>query len=192
MIFHSCAISSVCWPMDRPVRGSPTAGGCGASSDGEKPLNTFSLSMNGFCWPSLTRRCANFFETTIGASEVVSEPMAMPLSISPVAILAAMRGRLQAGAAGLQHGDAGRGRRELGAEHASRARFQSFECETTAPPTTSSMCTPFSLYLSTRPFSAPSASRGWTGRRRACWSGRTECARRRSPPRAEGSGHETP
>jgi len=28
---------------------------------------------------------------------------------------------------------------------ASRARFQSFECETTAPPTTSSMCTPARL-----------------------------------------------
>ena len=35
------------------------------------------------------RRCANFFENTIGASDVVSEPTAMPLSISPVAILAA-------------------------------------------------------------------------------------------------------
>ena len=36
---------------------------------------------------------------------------------------------------------------------ASRAMFQSFECVTTAPPITSSICTPLRRNLSTMPFS---------------------------------------
>ena len=37
---------------------------------------------------------------------------------------------------------------------ASRVRLKSLACVMTAPPTTSSMCSPSSLYFSTRPFSA--------------------------------------
>ena len=104
--------------MERPVRGSPTLGGCGASSPGEKPLKAPSRCPIDLAFCTSTRRCANFCLKTIGASEVVSEPMAMPHSISPVAILACEhRRRLQAGAARLLDGDAGRGGGELGAEH---------------------------------------------------------------------------
>src|SRR5882672_4630451 len=74
--------------MDRPVRGSLTLGGCGASSPGEKPLKAESLWPIDLAFCASTSRCANFSLNTIGASEVVSEPMAMPHSISPVAILA--------------------------------------------------------------------------------------------------------
>ena len=82
----------------------------------------------------------------MGASEVVSDPMPMPHSISPTAILAAMpmdAWRLvpQAWIRVVP----GVVRASLVPMTASRAMFQSLEWVTTAPPTTSSMCTPASL-----------------------------------------------
>src|ERR671924_1793780 len=76
--------------MDRPVRGSFTDGGRGPSSAGENPFSTLSLSHTVFCWAHCVTRVENFFENTIGASEVVSAPIAIPLSIWPEAILAAI------------------------------------------------------------------------------------------------------
>jgi hypothetical protein len=104
--------------MDRPVRGSLTLGGCGASSPGEKPLKAASLCPIDLAFCASTSRCANFSLKTIGASEVVSEPMAMPHSISPVAILAwIIDAACRLVPARLLDSDAGRGRRQLGAEH---------------------------------------------------------------------------
>ena len=142
--------------MERPVRGSPTLGGCGASSPGEKPLKAENRSPIDLAFCTSTRRWANFCLNTIGASEVVSEPMAMPLSVWPVAILAPIMAaacRLVPQACWIvTPGVVGA---SLVFSTASRARFQSLEWETTAPPTASSMCTPFRSYLSTRPLSVP-------------------------------------
>ena len=105
-----------------------------------------------FC--ASTSRWANFSLNTMGASDVVSEPMAMPHSIWPTAILAAIpmaACRLVPQACCMvMPGVVGA---SFEPSTASRARFQSLECETTAPPTASSMCTPASLYFSTRPLS---------------------------------------
>ena len=152
---HSCAISSVCCPIDSPVRGSLTFGGCGASSAGEKPLKAARRWPIDLAFCASTSRWANFSLNTIGASEVVSEPMAMPDSICPVAILAcriiaACRLVPQACCKVMPGVDGA----SLLPSTASRARFQSLEWVTTAPPIASSICTPFKLYLSTRPFSA--------------------------------------
>ena len=67
--------------MFSPVRGSPTDGGCGASSAGDRPLNTLILSHIDFFCVICVRRLAKRLENTIGASDVVSEPIAMPHSI---------------------------------------------------------------------------------------------------------------
>ena len=132
--------------MESPVRGSATDGGSGASSPGEKPWNTFTLSRKVFCCEALVRRCASFFDTTIGASDVVSEPTAMALSISPAAIFAALPSapcRLVPHACMIvMPGVEGA---SSVPSTASRVRLKSFECVTTAPPTTSSMCWPFRL-----------------------------------------------
>ncbi len=82
----------------------------------------------------------------------------MPHSIWPVAILAPRPKRaLQAGAAGLHHGDGRRGRRESRCRSPPRGRGSSpWRGSTTAPPTTSSICAPCSAKRSTRP---PSAAR---------------------------------
>ena len=141
--------------MLRPVRGSATDGGRGASSPGEKPRNTLSLAPSDFCIERSRSRVASFFETTIGGSEVVSEPTAMPHSISPLAILAPMPiaacSEVPQAWIMVMPGVVGA---SLVPITASRARFQSREWVTTAPPTTSSMCWPASLYLSTSPLSA--------------------------------------
>ena len=105
-----------------------------------------------FC--ASTRRCANFCLKTMGASEVVSEPMAMPHSVSPVAILAPIMAaacRLVPQACSMVV--PGVERPSLVPSTASRAKFQSLEWETTAPPIASSMCTPFKSYLSDSPLS---------------------------------------
>ena len=80
----------------------------------------------------------------------------MPHSISPVAILAWI---IEAACRLVPHacwmvmpGVVGA---SLVLSTASRARFQSLECVTTAPPIASSMCTPFRLYLSTSPLRTP-------------------------------------
>ena len=128
------------------MRGSATEGGSGANSRGENPLKAPSFSPNERpCWAA-TSRFASGFDTTIGASEVVSEPHAIPDSISPMAILAAMpmaawRPVPQAWI-NVMPGVVGA---SLVPRTASRARFQSRECETTAPPTTSSIWTPARL-----------------------------------------------
>ena len=78
----------------------------------------------------------------------------MPLSLAPVAILppimmAACR-LVPHACTSVVPGVAGD---SLEPSTASRARFQSRECDTTAPPTASSISAPFRSNLSTRPFS---------------------------------------
>ena len=77
----------------------------------------------------------------MGASDVVSEPTAMAHSISPVAIFAALPRppcRLVPHACIMVMPGVEALRRVPST--ASRVRLKSFECVTTAPPTTSSMC----------------------------------------------------
>ena len=138
--------------MLRPVRGSLVLGGCGESSVGEKSLKMESRSITVRARCKATSRCANLRLNTIGASLVVSAPQAIPLSIWPMAILAPMSMAacklVPQACCMVMPGVVGA---SLVSMTASRARFQSRECETTAPPTTSPMATPASLYLSTSP-----------------------------------------
>ena len=130
--------------MDLPVRGSPTPGNSGLSSENEKPLSRAPMR-----WPklfamlALSRRRRRRGFTAIGTSEVVSEPPPMPTSIWPSAILLAMattlsrpvpqaRCRVMPGVIGDRPEDS----------VASRARFQSDECLSTAPIATSPSTSP--------------------------------------------------
>ena len=106
-------------------------------------MKTLTLSSVLFCCVSWLRRAANFLENTIGGSDVVSEPIAMALSIWPVAIFAA---EPIAACREVPHAcisvTPGVEVASLVPSTASRARLKSLACVTTAPPTTSSMCTP--------------------------------------------------
>ena len=153
-MFHSLAMSSQCWPIDLPVRGSATPGKSGLSSDSLKPLNAASFCPVVLAAAAFSRRRRRAWPYTIGTSEVVSEPPPMPDSICPVPILPAMwtmvssevpqaRCRVMPGVSGDSPEDSA----------ASRPRFQSEECLITAPIATSPSCWPCRPNFST---SAPS------------------------------------
>ncbi len=124
-------------------------GGCGASSDGESPWKTLTLSQVDFFCDISTSRFEKRRENTIGASDVVSLPTAMPEEICPIAILAPIPNAacklVPQASISVIPGVEGASRDPI---TASRAKFQSFECVTTAPPTTSSMWAPCNPYRS--------------------------------------------
>ena len=122
-----------------PVRGSPTPGNSGLNSPKEKPFtaaDTRAPKLRAML--RLSRRRRSFGATAIGTSEVVSEPPPMPASICPSAILLAIvitvsrpvpqaRCMVMPGVSGDRPDESS----------ASRPRFQSELCLSTAPIATS-------------------------------------------------------
>ena len=141
--------------MLRPVRGSVIEGATGVNSDGLKPLNRESFCWNVLALESLINRWVKRRENTMGASLAVSLPAAMPHSICPVAILAAIPNAacklVPQACCSVMPGV--RGDRSV-LNIASLARLKSFEWVVTAPATTSSISFPCSWFCSTMPWIA--------------------------------------
>ena len=91
MIPHFFAVIAMWSPIDRPVRGSTLAGVAMPMSPGRIEPRVFTLSAVVFARLALSSFRRSFSLTMIGASEAVSTPPAMPLSIWPSAILLATR-----------------------------------------------------------------------------------------------------
>ena len=132
------------------MRGSPTPGNSGLNSLNAKPLKALRRAPKLRAMLASSRRRRRRLLTTIGTSDVVSEPPPMPASICPRAILFATvitvsrpvpqaRCSVMPGVAGDRPDDSA----------ASRPRFQSLLCLSTAPMATSPSTSPCSLNFST-------------------------------------------
>ena len=84
---HVAAVTAMCSPIDRPVRGSVAAGTVTPRSVGRKARAAIALSVELLARFILSSLRRSFSGTTIGASDAESAPPAMPESIWPRAIL---------------------------------------------------------------------------------------------------------